>query len=65
MSHPVTPSPGCWSRSVTYITKLKEADPDVAVPIIYVSIPHDGISLEDAERVLLRPMEKEFAPSKA
>ena len=46
--------------SVTYITIPKEADPDVAIPIIYVSIPHDGISPEDAERLLLRPMEKEL-----
>ena len=46
--------------TVTYVTIPKEADPDVAIPIIYVSIPHDGISPEDAERLLLRPMEKEL-----
>ena len=46
--------------TVTYITIPKEADPDVAIPIIYVSIPHDGISPDDAERLLLRPMEKEL-----
>ena len=44
----------------SYISIPKEADPDVAIPIIYVSIPHDGISPEDAERLLLRPMEKEL-----
>ena len=44
----------------SYINIPKEADPDVAIPIIYVSIPHDGISPEDAERLLLRPMEIEL-----
>ncbi|MCB2100577.1 MAG: efflux RND transporter permease subunit [Rhodobacterales bacterium] len=38
----------------------KEADPDVNIPIIYVSITHDGISPEDAERLLIRPMETEL-----
>ena len=38
----------------------KESDPDIAIPIIYVLIPHDGISPEDAERLLVRPMEQEL-----
>ena len=38
----------------------KEAEPDIAIPIIYVSMTHDGISPEDAERLLVRPMEKEL-----
>lgn len=38
----------------------KEADPDVNIPIIYVSMHHDGISPEDAERLLIRPMEQEL-----
>lgn len=38
----------------------KEAEPDITVPIIYVSMIHDGISPEDAERLLIRPMEKEL-----
>ena len=46
--------------TVAYVTIPKEADPDVAIPIIYVSIGHDGISAEDAERLLIRPMEKEL-----
>jgi multidrug efflux pump len=48
------------SGSVAYVTIPKEADPDVAIPIIYVLIPHDGISAQDAERLLVRPMEKEL-----
>ncbi|WP_051906379.1 efflux RND transporter permease subunit [Methylomarinum vadi] len=38
----------------------KEAEPDIAVPFIYVSMSHEGISPEDAERLLVRPMEKEL-----
>ena len=48
------------SGSVAYVTIPKEADPDVAIPIIYVVIPHEGISAQDAERLLVRPMEKEL-----
>ncbi len=46
--------------SVAYVTIPKESDPDVAIPIIYIVIAHDGISAEDAERLLVRPMEKEL-----
>lgn len=38
----------------------KENNPDVPIPFIYVSIPHEGISPEDSERMLIRPMEKEL-----
>ena len=38
----------------------KEADPDVQLPIVYVSMNHEGISAEDAERLLVRPMEREL-----
>lgn len=45
---------------VTYQNIPKEANPDVTIPFIYVSIVHDGISPEDAERLLVRPMEIEL-----
>ena len=48
------------SGTIAYITIPKESDPDVNIPIIYVSMTHDGISPEDAERLLVRPMEKEL-----
>ena len=38
----------------------KESEPDIAIPIVYVSMTHEGISPEDAERLLVRPMEKEL-----
>ena len=43
-----------------YRTIPKESDPDVQVPVVYVAIPHEGISPEDAERLLVRPMEQEL-----
>jgi multidrug efflux pump len=44
----------------TYQSIPKEANPDITIPIIYVSIAHDGISPQDAERMLVRPMENEL-----
>nr|WP_299242633.1 efflux RND transporter permease subunit [uncultured Halomonas sp.] len=38
----------------------KEANPDVAIPMIYVSLVLEGVSPEDGERLLVRPMEQEL-----
>ncbi|MEM6498448.1 MAG: efflux RND transporter permease subunit, partial [Pseudomonadota bacterium] len=43
-----------------YIAIPKESDPDINIPIIYVSMHHDGISPEDADRLLVRPMQQEL-----
>lgn len=43
--------------ALAYRAIPKEAEPDVQIPIIYVSVPYSGISPEDSERLLLRPME--------
>jgi len=48
------------SGVVTYSNIPKESNPDVPIPVIYVSIVHDGISPEDAERMLVKPMEREL-----
>tara|TARA_R110002096_G_scaffold154_25_gene963 strand:- start:2253 stop:5396 length:3144 start_codon:yes stop_codon:yes gene_type:complete len=45
---------------IAYTTIPKEAEPDIEIPVIYVSISHDGISPEDAERLLVRPVEQEL-----
>jgi multidrug efflux pump len=45
---------------VAYSTIPKEAEPDIEIPIVYVSIEHDGISPEDSERLLVRPVEQEL-----
>ena len=44
----------------SYLTIPKESKPDINIPIVYVSMHHDGISPEDAERLLVRPMEQEL-----
>ncbi|WP_252107348.1 MULTISPECIES: efflux RND transporter permease subunit [unclassified Halomonas] len=38
----------------------KEANPDVTIPLIYVSLTLEGVSPEDGERLLVRPMEQEL-----
>ena len=46
--------------TLAYVTIPKEADPDIPIPVFFVSIIHHGISPEDAERLLIRPMETEL-----
>ena len=43
-----------------YVNIAKEAQPDIAIPNIYVSMTLTGISPEDADRLLVRPMESEL-----
>ena len=38
----------------------KESDPDITIPIIYVNLHLDGISAEDAEQLLVKPVEREL-----
>ncbi len=45
---------------VSYLTIPKEANPDIDVPIFYVSISQNGISPEDAARLLIKPMENKL-----
>ena len=45
---------------VAYLTIPKEAEPDIEIPVIHINIEHDGISPEDSERLLVRPMEQEL-----
>src|SRR6185295_18775596 len=41
---------------VAYVTMAKEAEPDVKIPIIYTLLSQRGISPEDAERLLIKPV---------
>ncbi|MET0168760.1 MAG: efflux RND transporter permease subunit, partial [Aliihoeflea sp.] len=43
--------------ALAYQAIPKEAEPDIPIPIIYVSLTYQGISPEDSERLLLRPVE--------
>ena len=45
---------------VSYLSLPRESDPDIPIPFVYVSIPYPGISPEDSERLLVRPMEREL-----
>ena len=46
--------------ALTYVTIPKESSPDITIPIIYVSVSHQGISPGDAERLIARPLEQEL-----
>ncbi|MHA1597811.1 MAG: efflux RND transporter permease subunit [Alphaproteobacteria bacterium] len=46
--------------TIAYINVPKESEPDINIPIVYVQMKHEGISPEDAERLLIRPMEQEL-----
>lgn len=45
---------------VSYLSIPVELNPDVSVPIIITTIIHEGISPEDAERLLAKPAEVEL-----
>ena len=45
--------------SVARSTINVEADADITIPLVMVVIPHIGISPEDADRLIVRPMESE------
>ncbi|MDG2186764.1 MAG: efflux RND transporter permease subunit [Hyphomicrobiales bacterium] len=41
----------------SYISIPKEANPDIEIPVFYISISQGGISAQDSERLILRPIE--------
>ena len=43
-----------------YFTIPREAQPDITIPVIAVIVPYPGVSPEDAERLLVRPLEHEL-----
>ncbi len=45
--------------STAYINIPKEATPDVNIPFIYISLSQKGISPNDSERLLIKPIEDE------
>tara|TARA_B100000029_G_scaffold431727_1_gene443462 strand:- start:367 stop:3756 length:3390 start_codon:yes stop_codon:yes gene_type:complete len=45
--------------STAYINIPKEATPDVNIPFIYISLSQKGISPDDSERLLVKPIEDE------
>lgn len=45
---------------LAYVSIPKEANPDIDIPVYYVSISQQGIAPGDAERLLVRPMETQL-----
>lgn len=46
--------------TATYMSLPRESAPDVKIPIVYISLAMEGISPEDGERLLARPVEKKL-----
>ena len=44
-----------------YTQLPKEGEPDIEIPAVFVSLPFPGISAEDSEKLLIKPMETELA----
>ncbi|MDE0968564.1 MAG: efflux RND transporter permease subunit [Octadecabacter sp.] len=44
----------------SYYSLPKEGEPDIEIPVIFVSVPFPGISAEDSEALLVQPMEAEL-----
>ncbi|MEP3297029.1 MAG: efflux RND transporter permease subunit [Pseudoruegeria sp.] len=44
-----------------YISLPKEGEPDIEIPALFISVPFPGISAEDAEKLLVQPMESELS----
>ena len=44
-----------------YASLPKEGEPDIEIPALFVSVPFPGISAEDSEKLLVKPMETELS----
>jgi multidrug efflux pump len=44
-----------------YVSLPKEGEPDIEIPALFVSVIYSGISAEDSERLLVKPMETELS----
>lgn len=47
--------------AMAYVSLPKEGEPDIDIPALFVSVPFPGISAEDAEKLLVQPMETELS----
>lgn len=47
--------------ALAYVTVPKEGEPDIDIPALFISVPFPGISAEDSEKLLVRPMEIQLA----
>lgn len=44
----------------TYLNLPRESSPNIPVPFIAITVPYPGVSPEDSERLLVRPLEREL-----
>ena len=44
-----------------YVGLPKEGEPDIEIPAVFISVPFPGISAEDAEKLIVKPIETEMA----
>jgi multidrug efflux pump len=47
--------------ALAYTGLPKEGEPDIEVPALIISVPFPGISAQDSETLLIRPMEQELS----
>ena len=47
--------------ALSYAGLPKEGEPDIEIPALFVSVPFPGISAEDSEKLLVKPMETELS----
>src|SRR4051812_26079728 len=47
----------CIFGFFAYLSMPREAQPDIKLPYIFIVVPFPGVSPEDAERLLVKPME--------
>ena len=45
---------------IAYLTLPRESEPNIDIPFVEVYVPYPGVSPEDAERLLVRPLEVEL-----
>ncbi|MEO1474011.1 MAG: efflux RND transporter permease subunit, partial [Pseudomonadota bacterium] len=46
---------------LAYANLPKEGEPDIEIPAVVISVPFPGISAEDAEKQVIKPMETELS----
>ena len=47
--------------TLAYVALPKEGEPDIEIPALFITVPFPGISAEDSEKLLVRPMETELS----
>ena len=48
----------------SYFNLPKEGEPDIEIPVVFISVPFQGISAEDSEALLVKPLERELSELK-